>query len=458
MKQLDYFFYPRSVAIIGVSKNPKKVGHVIFRNFVEGKFGGKVYPIHPAHDSLFGHRCYPSVLHVKGPVDLAVIAVPAPITPTILEECGKKKIPAVIIVSAGFKEIGNEDLENKLIAIAKKHKMRLVGPNCLGAFVPSSGVDTFFNPKYKMERPGKGTIAFISQSGALGALTMDWMAMKGYSVSKFVSYGNAADVDEADLIEYMGNDSATKVICAYFEGVKEGRKFYETAKKVSMKKPIIALKGGITEAGTKAVSSHTGSLAGAAQIYTAAFKQAGIIQADDLEQILDFARVLSTQPLPHGNRVQIITNGGGFGVLTTDWLVHNGLQLAAMEPATSKKLKKQFPPHYIVANPIDLTGDSTAEVYNLAIQAAIEDPNVDMLCIILLFQVPRLTADVVEYIIEAARKRKKPMIVIAMGGKYTEVLKKTLEDAGIPTYSFPERAATSLKTLYDYALTANKKE
>ena len=453
MNQIDYFFNPKSVAIVGVSKSPKKVGHVVFRNFYEGDFKGKLFPINPNLDSILGIKCYPSVLKVKEKIDLAVIAVPAALSIKVLEECGKKKIPAVIMITAGFKEIGNADLENQLIKISKKYKISLVGPNCMGVFDPYSDVDTFFNPKYKMARPAKGTIAFISQSGALGALTMDWMAMKGYSVSKFVSYGNAADIDEADLIEYLGNDKRTKVVCAYFEGVKEGRKFYDYAKKVSKKKPIIALKGGITEAGTKAVSSHTGSLAGAANIYKAVFKQAGIIPADDLERILDYARILATQPLPKGNRVQIITNGGGFGVLTTDWLTEYGLELAKMLPQNKTLLKKSFPPHFIVSNPIDLTGDSTSEAYDIAIRTAMSDPNVDILCIILLFQVPGLTADVIEYIIEATRKKTKPVVVIAMGGKYTEVLKKVLEDEGIPTYPFPERAASSIKVLYDYSVT-----
>ena len=452
MNQLDYFFKPKSVAIIGASRDPKKIGHVVFRNFVEGKFAGKIFPINPNAEELFGHRCYSSVLDVEEKIDLAVITIPAAIVPQALEECGKKKIPSVIIIAGGFKEIGNAELEDQVASILKKYKMRAIGPNCLGLYDPYSNVDTFFLPRYKLERPGKGKIAFISQSGALGSVVLDWMAMKGYKISKFISYGNAVDVDEADLTEYLAEDKDTDVICAYFEGVKEGRKFYEIAKKVSKKKPVIVLKGGTTAEGTTAVASHTGSLAGAAEIYATAFRQAGVIQVRDLEQIFDFARVLSTEPHPKGNRVQIITDGGGYGVMTTDWLIKNGLIMAKMSSQTMDKLKKTYPPHVIVKNPIDLTGDADTERYKIAMEAAMDDPNVDMVAVIILFQIPTLTPDVVDTVSAIADRKQKPLIVIAAGGRYTEVLKKSLEDFGVPCFSYPEGAAMALKALYDHSL------
>ena len=455
MNQLDYFFNPKSVAIIGASRDPKKIGHVIFRNFVEGKFNGKIFPINPNAEELFGHRCYPTVLSVEEKIDLGVITVPAPLVPQVLEECGKKKIPAVIIISGGFKEIGNVELENEVSRILKKHHTRAIGVNCIGLYDPYSNVDTFFLPRYKLERPGKGKIAFISQSGALGSVVLDWMAMKGYKISKFISYGNATDVDEADLTEYLANDKDTDVICCYFEGVKEGRKFYEVAKKVSSRKPVIVLKGGTTSEGTSAVASHTGSLAGAAEIYSTAFRQAGVIQAKDLEQIFDFARLLSTQPAPKGNRVQIITDGGGYGVMTTDWLVKNGLSLAKMSQHNMEKIRKACPPHVIVKNPIDLTGDADTERYKIAMEAAMEDPNVDMVAVIILFQIPTLTPDIVDVVSAISDRKQKPLIVIAAGGRYTEVLKKSLEDFGVPCFSYPEGAAEALRALYEYG--ANKK-
>lgn len=457
MNQLDYFFKPKSVAIIGASRDPKKIGHVIFRNFVEGKFPGKIFPINPNAEELFGHKCYPTVLVVEDRIDLAVVTVPAQLVLSVLEECGKKRIPAVIIITGGFKEIGNADLENKVASILKKYRIRAIGPNCIGIFDPYSGVDTFFLPRYKLERPGKGKIAFISQSGALGSVILDWMAMKGYKISKFISYGNAVDVDEADLMKYLSEDKDTDVICAYFEGVKEGRKFYDITKKISSKKPVIVLKGGTTEEGTTAVASHTGSLAGSAEIYFTAFKQAGVIQTLNVEQVFDYARILSTQPIPKGNRVQIITDGGGYGVMTTDWLIKSGLQMAKMSTQNIEKIKKACPSHVVVKNPIDLTGDADTERYKLAIETAMDDPNVDIVAVIILFQIPTLTADVVDVVSAVSDRKLKPLIVIAGGGRYTEVLKKSLEDFGVPCFSYPEQAVGALRALYQYASQVNSK-
>jgi len=451
MNKLDYFFRPRSVAVIGASRSPKKIGHVILRNFLEGGFRGKVYPINPMAGSLFGLRCYPSVLKVPRRIDLAVVSVPAPLVPKVLDECGRKGIPSVIIISGGFGEVGNTELEQDCLRIIRKHRMRAIGPNCIGVYEPSSGVDTFFLPRYKLERPKPGSVAFISQSGALGSVVLDWMAMKGYRISKFISYGNALDVDEAELTEYLASDSSTKVICCYFEGLKHGRRFYDTLRKVSSRKPVIIIKGGRTEEGTRAVSSHTGSLAGSREVHSAAFRQAGGIEAGTLEELFDFARVLATQPSPKGNRVQVITDGGGFGVLTTDWLIHNNLALAGMSRKTVSSLKKVLPPHVVIKNPLDLTGDATVERYSMAIDASIADPNVDMIAVIALFQIPTLTADIVDVVSAASDRSSKPMIVIAAGGRFTEVLKKTLEDSGVPTFSYPEKAAAALKALYDFS-------
>lgn len=457
MGKLDCFFSPRSVAVIGVSRNPKKVGHVIFRNFVEGKFRGKLYPVNPKVDKILGFRCYPDITKIQGRIDLAVISIPADIVPAALEQCGKKKVPAVIIITGGFKEVGRQDLEDDVVRILKKYNIRVIGPNCVGVFDPYSEVDTFFLPRYKLERPGEGNIAFISQSGALGSVVLDWMSMKGYKISKFVSYGNASDVDEADLVKYLADDKRTKVICAYFEGVKQGRKFYEIASEVANKKPVIALKGGKTEEGNKAVSSHTGSLAGASEIYSAAFEQSGVIEAETLEDIFDFARVLSTQPVPKGNRIQVITDGGGFGVLATDWIIHNKLKLAEMKPGTVREMKKRLPKHVVIKNPIDLTGDADVERYRIALEGAVNDDNIDMIAVITLFQIPTLTAEITDVVSSFAEQGKKPIVVIAAGGRFTEVLKKSMEDFGVPTFSYPEKAAKALRALYDYSCATKNK-
>jgi len=458
MKKIDLLFNPKSVAVIGASRDQKKIGHVIFRNFLEWKFKGKVFPVNPSTKKLLGRKCYANVKDIKETIDLAVLSIPAKFVPKALEECGRKGIPAVVIVSGGFKEIGEERLEKELEKTAKKYKMRVVGPNCLGVFDPSSGVDMIFLPRYKLERPKEGNIAFVTQSGAVGSVVLDWMARKGYKVSKFVSYGNAVDVDEADLIEYLAKDKKTKVICAYFEGVKEGRKFLEVTKRISGVKPIIILKGGTTEAGTKAISSHTGSLAGSFEVYAAAFRQAGVLQADDMEELFGFARTLSALPKPKGKRVQIITDGGGFGVLLSDNIVENGLELAEMKTESIEKMRKKMPGYVILKNPIDLTGDADVDRYKEALEAAVADPNVDMIGLIVLLQVPRLGGDVIETITNTFKTTDKPIFVISAGGEYTEVLKKSLEDFGIPTFSYPQNAARAMSILYEFSEEAEEYE
>ncbi|MCX6817985.1 MAG: CoA-binding protein [Candidatus Aenigmarchaeota archaeon] len=459
MGSLDGFFVPKSIAIIGASRDQSKIGHVVMRNMVEGDYKGKVFPVNPNTSQILGLKCYPSVTKIRERVDMAVISIPAELVPKALEECGRKGIKNVIIITGGFKEIGNNELEKKLIDIAKKHKIRVIGPNCLGVFDPDSGVDTVFLPRYKLARPKGGDISFITQSGAVGSVVIDWMARKGYKMSKFISYGNASDVDEADLIEYLINDKKTKVICAYFEGVKEGRKFFEITRKFAGKKPIIVLKGGTTSAGTKAVSSHTGSLAGSFEVYSAAFRQAGIIQATDMEELFDYARTLSSLPKPKGHRVQIITDGGGFGVLLTDNIIKDGLSLATMTEEKVEEMRKKMPAYVVLKNPIDLTGDADSERYQYAITAAIEDPNVDMIGLIVLLQVPRLGGEIVDTIINAFKTSQKPIFVVSAGGDYTEVLKKTLEDIGIPTFSYPQSAAKAMKVLYEFGMeTKNDKK
>ncbi len=453
---LDVFFHPKSVAIIGASRSPNKVGHVIFRNFMEGKFPGKVYPVNPEVPELFGFRCYPTIEHVPASIDLAVLAVPAAMTPKTLEQCARKGVKAVILVAGGFKEIGNEELENQVSRILKRTGLRAIGVNCLGVFDAHSLVDTIFLPRYKLERPAKGNISFITQSGAVGTVVMDWFAMKGYKMAKFISYGNATDVDEADLLDYLANDPETSVICLYLEGVREGRKFFEAAKRVSQFKPIIALKGGVTEAGNRATLSHTGSLAGSAQVYEAAFKQAGIIQAQDIEQLFNYARLLSGSMPPAGNRIQIITDGGGFGVLTADWTSKTGLQLAAMDPKTIAGLKKQLPEYTVIANPIDLVGDASADRYRTAINAALDDPNVDVLVVIALLQVPSLTPEIADVVAAASDLKKKPLIVISAGGKYSETIKRSMENLGVTTFSYPERAMESVAALVQFGKNRSK--
>jgi len=299
-----------------------------------------------------------------------------------------------------------------------------------------------------MDRPKRGNVAFISQSGAVGSIVLDWIASRGIGMSKFVAYGNATDLNDYDFIEFLGRDANTKVICSYMEGTKDGRKLMAAAKKA--KKPIIVLKAGRTNEGTSAVSSHTGSLAGADAVYDAAFHQSNIIRANDIEEMFDFARVFSKQPPARGKKVMIITNGGGFGVLATDAIIQNGLELAKWDSKSRKALKKVLPWYAPVHNPMDLVGDANAARYKVALDCAMDDPNVDAVLCITLFQTTSLEPDVVKHVINFSKRRKKPIVGCAAGGKYTHDNMKRLEDAGVPMYEAPHEAAKVLGVLAKY--------
>jgi len=447
---LDSFFNAQSIAVIGVSRDPNKVGHVIFRNFIDGGYKGKIFVVNPNAESILNYHAYASILDIPEKIELAIIAVPAEIVPKVLEECGKRKVQHVIIVTAGFKEVGNYKLEKKLEDVIKKYKLRVIGPNALGVFDAYSKIDSLFLPRFRMSRPKEGVISFVCQSGAIGSSVVDLATAEGYGFAKFISYGNAVDVDETDLIEYLGNDEKTKVICLYIEAVKDGRRFLEVCKKVSKKKPIIAIKGGVTEAGAKATLSHTGSLAGSAEIYFGAFKQAGIIHAENLEDMFDFAKILEKCIPPKDGKLMIITNGGGYGILAVDASAKNGTELAELSKETKKELRKQLPPIINIENPLDLVGDATSGRYRICIDACMKDKNVDVLLIIVLVQTPLIATDIVDVLIEANDLKKKPIVVVSAGGEYTEVMKRNLEENRIPTYTYPEDAVRAVQKLVKY--------
>jgi acetyl coenzyme A synthetase (ADP forming)-like protein len=455
MKALNCFFYPKSVAVIGASKEKTKVGHVIMKNMLKAGFKGKLIPINPHEKKILGKKCFPSIKEVKA--DLAIIAVPAKIVPQIIRECGESKVKGAIIVSAGFNEVGNIKITKELFqAMQEFREMRVLGPNCLGVLHVKQGIDTLFLPRERLNRTPHGKISFASQSGAVGSTLIDWAAMKNYGINKFISFGNALDVTVTDLLEYLNNDKETKVICLYIEGLEEGRKFLETAKKVSEKTPIVVLKGGITEEGKKAAVSHTGSIAGQAEVIKAAFKQAKMIEAESFEQLFNFARVLANEPLTKGKKVQIITDGGGYAVLAADAIIGNGLELTKMNEKNLKKLKKIVPKHAELKEVIDLTGDATTEMYKKAIELALKDENVDMILLIVLFPPPLLDERIVKEIIRLHKKQLKPMIVVSASGEYTEKQKSLMEKEFVSTFTFPKSAAEALKALYDYSLFRGK--
>jgi len=449
---LDNFFKAKSVAIVGVSINPEKIGHVIFRNFLDANFRGRLFVVNPSVSEILGHESYKTVRAIPYHVDLVIVAVPANLILSVIKDCGKKNVKDVIIISAGFEEVGNYKLRDKLKKLLDCYGIRVIGPNCLGTFDAYSKLDSLFLPRYRLTRPHEGGISFVCQSGAAGSALLDLASKEGYGFAKFVSYGNAINVDEADIIEYLGNDKETKVICLYVEGIKEGNKFVEICKKVSKKKPIIALKGGTSEAGSKATLSHTGSLAGAAEVYEGVFRQCNIIRAHYLEDMFNYARILEKSIAPRGKRVQVITNGGGYGILCTDAIIENNLEMAEMDKKVLASLAKQMPPIVTMKNPMDLVGDADTNRYKIAIEAALCDKNVDIILLILLYQTPLLTPDVINIVTEFNNQKKKPIIVVSTGGEFTELLKHSLEETGVPCFTFPEQAVKGIRVLCWYYL------
>lgn len=447
---LDAFFEPNSVAVIGASHTSGKIGYEILKNFVKGGFEGKIYPVNPDTKPILGLKVYSSVGRIPNSVELAVIATPAKTVPEILEACVEKKVKGVVIVSGGFSEAGKEGakLENRLKDIIKGSKTRILGVNCLGVYDPYSKVDTLFNPRERMGRPTTGDVGFVSQSGSVGITILDHMAEERIGISKFISYENATDIDETDSIRYLGDDERTNMIVLFLEGVRDGRKFIDVAKDVTKKKPIIVLKGGKTKAGSRAASSHTGSLAGSSKIYSGAFRQAGLLEANEWDDLFDFTKAFF-QPLPKGKRIAIITNGGGFGVLAADACESLGIELPELPENIRKKMKNVVPPHVILNNPLDLTGSSTTEWYEAAMEACLKSDKFDGILLITILSTPLLGENITDTIIKM-KKFKKPIICCTIGGMFTLNLIRVLEAEGIPVYPTPERAAKAIGALMNY--------
>lgn len=440
------FFQAKRVAIIGASKEEGKVGNVIFQNFLSLPFKGEVFAVNPNATEVMGYQTYKNVRDIHGKIDLAVIAVPAKFVIKAVEDCAKKKIHNVIIITAGFKEVGNHKLDNQLQRTLDKHKIKCIGPNCLGIY-STYGVDTLFLPKARLKRPKPGKISFVSQSGASGSAILDLAAEEGYGFSKFISYGNAMNIDETDLIEYLGEDKDTEVICLYVEGIVDGKRFLEVCKKVSKKKPIIAIKGGTSKKGSEAAVSHTGSLAGQAEIYFGAFKQAGIITAYNLEEMFDYLRIFEkVKTKPKKGRVQVITNGGGYGILTTDALEHFKIPMAEPKKTTLNALKRKMPKIAVIKNPTDILGDANTQRYIDSISAYLKDDHVDIILAVVLPQTPLIgQQSILEALEQLNKKAKKPLITVTTGSEYAIGLRKQIEEKGIPCFEFPHNAVRAIK-------------
>lgn len=443
MRNLKTLFQPRSVAIIGATDRPGSVGLGVVQNLQLGK--RKLFFVNPYRVKVKGTKTYKSVLDIEEAVDLAVVVVPASAVLSVVEECGQKKVGSVIVISAGFAEIGPEGKkrQGKLVKIARESGINLVGPNCLGVIRPGSS----FNASFAPAMPAAGEIAFVSQSGALLDSVIDQSLGKRYAFSTLISYGNEADLGLEDFLLFLKEDSRTKVILLYLEGVKDGRRFLTVAKKVAQTKPIVVLKAGRTASGRKAVSSHTASLAGADEVYRAAFKQAGLVAVDTLQELLATAKSLAWQP-PLRSDLGIITNGGGMGVLTTDYVQQENLKLAKLTPKTVKKLKNHLPPIVSLRNPLDLVGDAPAERYQQALEAFLKQKSIGGVVVIQTIQTVTEVEKNAKIIVESHRKfSQKPVVSVCLEGPLSQKGVAYLERHHLPNYSDPFFAVKAMKAL-----------
>ncbi|ABL77745.1 acetate--CoA ligase family protein [Thermofilum pendens] len=471
-ESLKPFFDPRGVVVVGASREEEKPGHVIFRVLLENRKKGllkaPVYGVNPKADYILGEKVFPSVKDIPGEVDLAVIVIPAEHVKRAIEDLGVKGIKAAIIISAGFSEIGRSDLEREVAETAKKHGIRIIGPNCIGVYSPWSGVDTIFLPYTKVledgrevlnaPRPSKGFVALISQSGAVGTAALDYMYGEGIGLSHFVSIGNKADVDEVELVEYLGGDDRTRVILLYLENIKRGREFIEVAGKVTLKKPVVVLKAGRTSAGRRAAASHTAALAGVDEVYDAAFRRSGVIRANDIEELFDYAKALAMQPPARGERIGIITDGGGAGVMATDIAEMLGLKVPELQGNARRELEELrergiFPRYAQLSNPVDLTGSATSEMFVEATRILLESDEVDAVVVLALHQVPGIPDPVklAREISRLAAGYAKPVVAVDTGWSEAAILeRKEFDSMGVPSYPTPERAVKSLSALVRY--------
>lgn len=452
MSAMKKFFHPKSIAVVGASQNPENLGHDVLENILYGEAGkersngyqGNVYPVSLKYTEVFGLKAYRSVLDIPGPVDMAMLIIPGKAIPQVMEECGQKGCKNVVIISAGFSERGEEGKkrEQQVAEIAKQHGIRFIGPNCLGVFSTHEQLNASFAP----HMPGVGPVAMISQSGALCTAIIAYAKQEHIGFSNFVSSGNKADIEDTDLIEYFNEDPLTKVTAIYMESINDGRRFYDVTKQIATKTPIVVLKVGKTEAGKKAASSHTGALAGADWAYEAAFRQAGVIRVSAMFDLFDAARAFAYQPLPKGDKIAILTNSGGPGVIASDTAYEIGLPLATLSSDTMAKFDAICPPTWSHGNPLDIIGDADVERYMKCLDVLLDAPEVDG---IILIAAPVTMADpltLAKHIAERAKTTEKPIIANFVGviGEDSE---DYLEAAGVPTIEFPERATKAMHAL-----------
>jgi len=471
MNNLDAIFSPGSVAVIGASAKTGKVGHDIFANILKGGFTGTLYPVNPGAKSILSVRAYPTVLDIPEDIDLAIVIVPPQAALGAVEDSIRKGVRGIVIVSAGFREIGKQglELENTIVAKCREAGVRLVGPNCLGVINPMAAVR--LNASFSTRMPAKGNISFISQSGALCTAVLDFAADRDFGFSKFISTGNKADVDELDLLRYLHRDPDTNVIMIYLEELRRGPEFIETVREITSgarPTPVLVIKSGRTSAGAKAAASHTGSLAGSEAVYDAIFQQAGILRAETIDELFDMANAFNykqeralgklTRKLPAGNRVAIVTNAGGPGILATDVTISSGLALAEFSPETVRTLASHLPSAANLNNPVDVIGDAASDRYEYALEAVINDDGVDGALVILTPQSMTNALGTAEAIVRIARRSHKPILCCFMGIVDVSPGVKYLQEHGYPVYKFPENAAKAFSAMYRFSMWINRRQ
>jgi acetyl coenzyme A synthetase (ADP forming)-like protein len=461
-KNIESIMSPKSIAVVGATNRPGSVGLAVFRNILDAGFEGVLYPVNLKAKSIQSVKAYPALMDIPDEVDLAVIIVPAESVCSVMEEAGKKGVKGAIVISAGFREIGGRgvELENWVKGVVRKYDIRLVGPNCLG--VINNNQKIRMNASFATKMPKTGNIAFISQSGALCTAVLDYAEGRNIGFSKFVSFGNKADVNETDLLRYLKDDPDTDVILMYLEDITNGREFLETAREITWDahKPILAIKSGRSAEGARAAASHTGALVGSDNAYDAIFYQSGILRVEGVAELFNRAAAFAKQPIPKGNRIAIITNAGGPGIMATDAVVRHKLKIATLSEETKEKLKKELPPTANIQNPVDVIGDATHERYEAAIRCVLMDGNVDGAIVILAPQAMTDVLETAEIVPRVVKGINKPVLCSFMG--IVDVSKGTqyLEEHGIPNYPFPEAAVRTMWSMayYGNLLTLEKRK
>jgi acetyltransferase len=442
---LKTLFEPASVAVIGASRTPRKVGYAVLNNLLKFNYRGRIYPVNPSADMIQGLKAYPSIDRIKKDVELAVIAIPAQRVPEALRTCIGKGVKCAVVISAGFKESGSEGavLEQTLKGIVKSSRIRLLGPNCLG--IINTGIN--LNATFAKWMLPKGNISFFSQSGALGIAVLDWAIGNRIGFSKFISIGNKVDLNETDFIRYLTNDRETDVIIGYIEDVVHGARFLQAAKHCTAKKPIILIKSGGTQAGARAASSHTGALAGSEHAFDAAFKQTGIIRAAGVEKLFEIAKIFSTGKIPRSDRIVILTNAGGPGIIAADQAEKSGLTLPLLNEKTIKRLSAKLPKNASLYNPVDVIGDANSERYSAVLEELVKNKDSDGIIIILTPQAMTDVDNIAEVVISASKRTRKPVVTSFMGAESVKRAVEKLKQMKIPNYSYPENAVTAYKEL-----------